>query len=63
MVAVAWILLRWDYNHGLLKIWLLGAGLFTGVSGLLYLVDWMRQMGKHPASLPGENESTTDGHG
>ncbi|HSY17196.1 MAG TPA: CDP-alcohol phosphatidyltransferase family protein [Candidatus Acidoferrales bacterium] len=54
MIAVSWILLRWDFNHGLLKIWLLGAGLFTGVSGLLYLVDWMRQLGKHPASLPGK---------
>jgi len=54
MIAVSWILLQWDVNPGLLKIWLLGAGLFTGVSGLLYLVDWMRQLGKHPASLPGK---------
>jgi len=54
MIAVSWILLRWDFNRGLLDIWLLGAGLFTGVSGLLYLVDWMRQLGKHPASLPGK---------
>ncbi|MDR3456972.1 MAG: CDP-alcohol phosphatidyltransferase family protein [Verrucomicrobiae bacterium] len=54
MLAVSWILLRWDFNRGLLDTWLLGAGLFTGVSGLLYLVDWMRQLGKHPASLPGK---------
>ena len=54
MITVSWILLRWDFNRGLLEIWILGAGLFTGVSGLLYLVDWMRQLGKHPASLPGK---------
>ena len=54
MIAVSWILLRWDLDYGLLRIWILGAGIFTGVSGLLYLVDWMRQLGKHPASLPGK---------
>lgn len=52
MLAVAWILLRWDFNHGLLKIWFIGAALFTGVSGLFYLGDWMRQLGAHPASSP-----------
>jgi CDP-diacylglycerol--glycerol-3-phosphate 3-phosphatidyltransferase len=54
MIAVSWILLRWDLDYGLLRIWILGAGIFTGVSGLLYLVDWMQQLGKHPASLPGK---------
>ncbi|MBW8864747.1 MAG: CDP-alcohol phosphatidyltransferase family protein [Verrucomicrobia bacterium] len=54
IIAVSWILLRWDFNYGLLDIWILGAGIFTAVSGLLYLVDWMRQLGKHPASLPGK---------
>jgi cardiolipin synthase len=54
MIAVSWILLRWDLDYGLLRIWILGAGIFTGVSGLLYLVDWMRQLGKHPASSPGK---------
>ena len=64
MLAVSWILLGWDFNRGLLRIWLLGAGLFTGVSGVYYLVDWMRQLGKHPASCPGKkNNSTTDEHG
>jgi len=54
MLAVSWILLRWDSGHGLLRIWIWGAGIFTGLSGLLYLVDWMRQLGAHPASSPGK---------
>jgi CDP-diacylglycerol--glycerol-3-phosphate 3-phosphatidyltransferase len=54
MVAVGWILLQWDFSYGLLKIWILGAGIFTGVSGLFYLWDGMRQLGTHPSSLPGK---------
>jgi CDP-diacylglycerol--glycerol-3-phosphate 3-phosphatidyltransferase len=50
MLAVTWILLRWDFNYGFLKIWILGAGLFTGVSGLFYVWDGTIQLGKHPAS-------------
>jgi CDP-diacylglycerol--glycerol-3-phosphate 3-phosphatidyltransferase len=52
MLTVSWILLKWDFNYGLLKVWILGAGLFTGVSGLFYLGDWMQQLGRHPASSP-----------
>ncbi len=50
MLAVTWILLRWDFNYGFLQIWILGAGLFTGVSGLFYVWDGTTQLGKHPAS-------------
>ena len=50
MLAVSWILLRWDFHHGLLRIWILGAGIFTGVSGLLYVWDGVKQLGSHPDS-------------
>jgi phosphatidylglycerophosphate synthase len=53
MAVVLWILLKWSERHAL---WLntisLGAGLFTGASGLLYVWDGMKQLGAHPASLP-----------
>jgi CDP-diacylglycerol--glycerol-3-phosphate 3-phosphatidyltransferase len=52
MLAVGWILLKWDFNFGLLEIWILGAGLFTGVSTLFYFWDGMKQLGSHPASSP-----------
>jgi CDP-diacylglycerol--glycerol-3-phosphate 3-phosphatidyltransferase len=52
MLAVAWIFLRWDLHYGLLKTWILGAGIFTGVSGLFYVWDGMRQLSAHPSSSP-----------
>jgi cardiolipin synthase (CMP-forming) len=54
MLVIVWILLRWDLVfHGLLlQIWILGAGIFTGVSGLFYVFDGMKQLSAHPASLP-----------
>jgi cardiolipin synthase len=50
MVAVLWILLKW--NAKTLRVWTLGAALCTGISGLLYVWDGMRQLGAHPASSP-----------
>lgn len=54
MIAVCWLLLRWDTpaqaNH--LRICMLGAGLFTGISGLLYLWDGTQQLSSHPSSSP-----------
>jgi CDP-diacylglycerol--glycerol-3-phosphate 3-phosphatidyltransferase len=54
MIVVSWILLRWDFNfHGhLLPVWILGTGLFTAASGLLYIWDGSKQLGSHPASSP-----------
>jgi CDP-diacylglycerol--glycerol-3-phosphate 3-phosphatidyltransferase len=54
MLVVIWILLRWDllYHGLLLQIWILGAGIFTGISGLFYVFDGMRQLSEHPASSP-----------
>ena len=54
MVAVVWILLRWDFlvSARCLELWVLGAGLFTAASGFLYVWDGMKQLGTHPSSLP-----------
>ena len=53
MAVVLWILLKWTEQHAeWLKIIGLGAGLFTGASGLLYVWDGSKQLGTHPASLP-----------
>ena len=54
MIVVLWILLRWDisYHGPLMPVWILGAGLFTGASGLYYVWDGTQQLGSHPASLP-----------
>src|SRR6185369_15263740 len=50
MITVSWILLRWDtlYHGRLVQTWILGAGIFTGVSGLFYTWDAVKQLGAHP---------------
>jgi CDP-diacylglycerol--glycerol-3-phosphate 3-phosphatidyltransferase len=52
MAVVVWILLKWDSGQGAiwLKYAMLGAALFTGASGLLYVFDGVKQLGSHPAS-------------
>jgi CDP-diacylglycerol--glycerol-3-phosphate 3-phosphatidyltransferase len=49
MSVVLWVLLKWNV------IWLswlsLAAALFTGISGLLYVWDGVRQLSAHPTSL------------
>ena len=53
MAVVLCILLKWTEAHAeWLKIIGLGAGLFTGASGLLYVWDGTQQLGTHPASSP-----------
>jgi CDP-diacylglycerol--glycerol-3-phosphate 3-phosphatidyltransferase len=54
MSVVIWILLKWDFGHGglWLKYLTFGAALCTGVSGLLYVLDGIKQLGAHPASSP-----------
>lgn len=53
MIVILWILLDWDrdLNGRWLKLWTLGAGACTGLSGLLYVWDGVKQLGAHPASL------------
>jgi CDP-diacylglycerol--glycerol-3-phosphate 3-phosphatidyltransferase len=53
MAVVLWILLKWAEHHAeWLKIISLGAGLFTGASGLFYVWDGSKQLGSHPSSSP-----------
>jgi phosphatidylglycerophosphate synthase len=52
MIVVIWILLNWDrdLNVRWLGVWTIGAAVFTGLSGLLYVWDAVKQLGAHPAS-------------
>ena len=53
MAVVLWILLKWSDDHAAwLRVISLGAGLFTGASGLFYVWDGTKQLGTHPSSLP-----------
>lgn len=59
MAAVIWILLGWDrdLNARWFGIWSVGAAAFTGISGLLYVWDGVKQLGAHPASSPTEGKT------
>jgi len=52
MLAVIWILLKWDFHLRIFDTWIYGAGIFTGVSGLFYIFDGVKQLSAHPASSP-----------
>lgn len=54
MVMIVWILLRWDliFHGRFLEIWILGAGIFTAISGIFYVFDGMKQLSAHPSSSP-----------
>ncbi len=58
MAMVLWVLLIWDKNW--IPFWTTAAGVCTGISGLLYLYDWMAQLGTNPSSLPqaGQGQDT-----
>lgn len=45
---------RWDrlFHLYLFQVWTIGAAVFTGVSGLLYVFDGMKQLSDHPSSSP-----------
>ncbi|HAV61645.1 MAG TPA: hypothetical protein DCY13_04680 [Verrucomicrobiales bacterium] len=48
MAVVLWALLKWNYEW---LFWIMiGAGVCTGVSGLLYVLDGMRQLSTSPHS-------------
>lgn len=48
MIAVSWIFLKWDTAW--LQTWFLGAGLCTGLSGIYYVWQGMRQLSASPTS-------------
>ena len=61
MTVVIWILLKWDAGQGAswLKYLALSAAIATGISGLLYVFDGIKQLGSHPASSATEKRSET----
>jgi cardiolipin synthase (CMP-forming) len=60
MICILWIMLKWDDVGGgrWLQFLILGAGICTGLSGLLYVWDGVRQLSASPSSVaakpPGE---------
>ena len=50
MAIVLWILLKWPEKW--LWVWIIGAAVCTGGSGLLYVWDGVRQLSAHPAASP-----------
>jgi CDP-diacylglycerol--glycerol-3-phosphate 3-phosphatidyltransferase len=52
MLCIIWILLKWNSRFEVpwFKIWTIGAAVFTGVSGLFYVFDGVKQLSSHPAS-------------
>jgi CDP-diacylglycerol--glycerol-3-phosphate 3-phosphatidyltransferase len=54
MILVLWILLKWSQKW--LAVWIWGAAICTGISGLLYLWDGTRQLSAHPSSSPQPKE-------
>ena len=56
MISVLWILLKWDdlWSSRCILFWTVGAALCTGVSGLFYVYDGVRQLSASPSSLASE---------
>lgn len=52
MISIVWILLQWDaqFKPVWFWVWTLGAAICTGISGLLYVWDGMKQLSSHPTS-------------
>ena len=48
IVTVLWIILKWDATWGF--YWSVGAAVTTGISGLVYIRDGLRQMSESPSS-------------
>lgn len=52
MICVIWLLLKWDeaLDSRWFFGWTFGAAVCTGISGLLYVWDGVRQLSSHPTS-------------
>ncbi len=55
MGAVLWTLFKWDVRW--LPGWTVGAAVFTSVSGLIYVLDGVRQLSASPASSPAAQQT------
>jgi len=60
MICVIWILLKWDaqFPPVWFSIWTLGAAICTGISGLRYVWDGMKQLSSHPNSSASSDRET-----
>lgn len=56
MIAVLWTLFKW--NEQWLFAWCLLAALLTGISGLIYVQEGVRQLSASPSSSPSSPQST-----
>jgi cardiolipin synthase len=54
MICVIWLLLKLDMllDSRWFLIWTVAAAVFTGLSGLLYVLDGVKQLSSHPTSSP-----------
>jgi len=52
MLSLVWILLKWDTEFPPIwfSLWTYGAAICTGISGLLYVWDGIKQLSSHPSS-------------
>ncbi len=57
MTTVIWGLLKWDSRW--LFVWALGAAVGTGISGVLYTIEGVRQISTSPASAASQNQPKT----
>jgi CDP-diacylglycerol--glycerol-3-phosphate 3-phosphatidyltransferase len=59
MIVLLWLLLKWDVGRGM--VWIkgltVGAAICTGVSGLQYVWDGVRQLSTSPSSSPTDSKS------
>jgi len=55
MTCVVWGLLKWD--AGWLMIWSVGAVIFTGASGIIYVYRGVRQLSTSPTSAPSPKQT------
>jgi len=54
ILCIVWVLLQWDHGAGerWFSLWTIAAAICTGVSGLGYVLDGVRQLSSHPTSSP-----------
>lgn len=52
MISVIWVLLKWDSAFGekWILLWTISAAALTGVSGIFYVLDGMKQLSASPRS-------------
>lgn len=58
IAVVSWALLKWD--EGVLFWIMLAAGITTGISGLIYIKDGIKNLSETPESLPTKPDSDSE---